>query len=212
MKKVITLLVIVLFSGILLASSQQNQFRFGYYSPNDSKSGMIFGYSNGYQIDESVDIFFSGDLFYRNFVDDKTININTTVAGNPIVRVQRSSDISTYYIPLMANVRVKFKYQGTKPYVGGGIGWAMAFEDIYIAKNDSTNTPLIDDVNYYNGFAGNVNAGWIFPLGSRSDFTIETFYNWSTCKRNKEVSGTGITWDELDMSGVGVRIGITVRY
>lgn len=212
MKKIIIIIMFISCVFSLFAASKQNQFKFGFYIPNDSKTGMIFGGTYGSKIDESVDIFASGDFFYRNYVDDKTINVDTSNAGNEIISIKRSSDISTYYIPLMANVRVKFDYNNTQPYIGGGLGWAMAFEDIFIAKDVENNTPLIDDVNFYHGFAGNINAGWLLPLGSRSQFLMEGFYNWSECKRNKEVSSTGITWDQLDMSGFGMRIGLAVRY
>jgi outer membrane protein W len=91
----------------------------------------------------------------------------------------------------MGNLRVKFPYtEKLSPYVGAGLGWAMAWEDVFIAA-DST-TEKIDDVNFFNGFGANANIGVLLPLGSKSDVYFETFYNWSNCKRNKKETDAGI--------------------
>lgn len=211
MKRLMLLLTLMCFSMGLLLAVNQSSFRFGFYGPSDSNAGMMLGASRGTFVDERVEIFGSGDFFFRTYTQDKKINTTTTPGGSEISTIKRSADISTYYLPLMGNIRVKFPYNKTfSPYVGGGIGWSMAWEDVFIAEDSLTSK--IDDVNFFNGFAANLNSGVILPLGSKSDVYFEAFYNWSNCKRNQKETSAGIFWDELNMSGLGIRMGLAFKY
>lgn len=213
MKKLMLIISIMSISLLCLANNEQRSFRIGFYNPQDSKAGLMLGGTTGIDVDERVEINFSGDFFIRNYTDDKDINVQNTVGGNEIVTVLRTADISTYYIPIMGNVKIKIPYtENIVPYAGGGIGYAMAWEDIFIAADTTANSSKIDDVNFYHGFAGNVNLGVNLPLGSKSNLYLETFYNWSVCKRNKKENATGITWDELNMSGTGIRLGLAINF
>ncbi|MDD3052304.1 MAG: outer membrane beta-barrel protein [Candidatus Cloacimonetes bacterium] len=209
------MLVFLLLFGMLNAVNYMG-VRFGFMNPDGAKSGVIGGFSYGRIFDESVSLDFGLDYFYKGYTDDKKISVNDTQADNEIITYSRSADIKTIYVPVMANLNVKLPLdRQIKPFFKAGLGWGFLWEDVYIAaEEDDPNTQdnekhdEIDDVKFYNGFNWLVGAGVKYRLARKSFLMGEFFYNGGKMTRNRDKTEYGITWDEIDMSGIGLRIGI----
>jgi outer membrane protein W len=199
--------ILAVFAAHLAAEPDFWGLRAGFLAPADAKTGFMFGAYEGWTIDNAVQLHLAGDFYMKNYSKVKNIGYQTDVANNPVTTRQKTSDISTYYLPLTFNLRVGIPAQSAiTPYVGAGLGWGLLWEDVYVAAD--TEHKKVDTVKFYNGFNANLAAGARLPLGERSTLTGEVFYNIGAMKRNIEETDTGITWDEISMNGIGLRLGV----
>lgn len=206
-KKMVFTLLSLLAYGIMMANSA---VEVGFYNPKDSKTSFIFGYEKHADVDERVTILFSSNFFYRSFTEDRSIGI-VGDGNSSTVTVKRSSELKTYYLPFLIGGRVSFPEITPNPFIGGGVGWGIAWESVYIAKTGEM-LKSIDDVKFYNGFTWQINTGAQYPLGSKTDVYVKLFYNGSTLSRDRKKTDTGITWDEINMSGLGLSLGLKLKF
>ncbi len=212
-KKFLGLFFVVMIFINLSATSKTMNLRAGFLVPNDANTGFIGGLCYGTKFDESVSLFFSTDYFYRNYSKIKKIGFHTSSGGNNVSEMRKSADITNYYLPLMGNLQVNFPLQDRIGLYGGvGIGYGLLWENVFVAANEEEGTEKIDDVKFYSGFNWNISAGAKTGLGRNSSLYGEVFYNGGIMKRNLKADDFGVTWDQIDMSGIGMRIGIELRY
>lgn len=83
MRKFIVLVAILLVAATLY-SEPINIFRFGFLAPMDASIGTMAGYCYGSSFDNTITLFTSGDIFYRNYVKEKKIGYATDDAHNPV--------------------------------------------------------------------------------------------------------------------------------
>jgi len=186
----------------------------GFLAPSGAKTGIFPGLTFGYNIDNIVDMGIGFDYYYSNDREVRTISVSETPGGSTIVTKSIGSDITTYYVPLMAILRVGVQTElPVIPYGGVGLGWGFLWEKVYIAADDTADPPneQIDEVNFYNGFNWNVQLGAKYPLTSNVSVYGEGFYNGGLMKKNIQRDALGITWDEIKMSGIGLRAGLELR-
>ncbi len=193
-----------------LSATEIMNFRFGYLWPDKPESGIFGGIAYGTKFDQSVQIEFSGDFFFNSYTEKSKIGIDLTGNSEATI-IQMTTDKQTYYFPLMANLIINIPVQTKiKPYAKGGIGYGFLWEDIYVAETDE-NPKKIDDVKFYGGFNWLIGGGAKFKLGNNSNLTGECFFNGGKMKRDKKQSSTGITWSEVNMSGIGLRLGVEIE-
>jgi opacity protein-like surface antigen len=183
------------------------QFRFGTYNPKDTKAGLILGVRTGRDFDQRVLVGFSADLFWKKFTRESAVNSDTTIGGVHYTTLQRSVDYTTLILPLMITIDVQIPVQNSpiKPYFGGGIGYQLLFnkESNYITGES--------DNRFYSGFGYQFEVGAEYQMSPSTGLTMEAFYNGCKAKRG---SGTSLglpTWEEVDISGMGFRLGIVLR-
>jgi hypothetical protein len=88
--------------------------------------------------------------------------------------------------------------------VGGSLGYEFLF-DTYTNHAAKTSEKF-----KFSGFGWMARAGMDCAIGSRSFFSLEAFYNNCKVKGNKkEIEGLP-TWDQVDVSGIGLRAGVRV--
>ncbi len=209
-KYLISVLGLFLLCGALSAKNYDNmRLRMGFLSPADSKFGLISGFSINRPFDETVELGTSLDFYKKNYSEKREISYSVSDAGNQVTQVKQTTDINIYYFPAMINLRINLTEVPLKPYIGAGAGWGFLWEDVYVAS-DSTYDG-IDAVKFYNGFNWNISTGLSYKLGSRSKLFGEIIYNGGAMTRDKKKTDTGITWEEIDMSGIGLRAGIEFR-
>lgn len=180
--------------------------KIGMLNPNDAKSGFIFGFNHGIVIDERVDIGFSADLFRKTYKKDVQIASKEYSQGVSEKTFQREMEFTTMIIPLMATIDLKIPFSDYRPapflYIHGGLGWEMMFnsEKNYVEdKKDS---------RFYSGFGYMLGVGLLYELGSRSAVIAELGYNGCRVSRDqKKVEGLPV-WDEVNVSGMMLRLGI----
>ncbi|GBD93875.1 hypothetical protein BMS3Abin05_01470 [bacterium BMS3Abin05] len=177
--------------------------KLGYFAPKDVKSGLMGGIMLGSAVDENVDIGISVDYFSRTFKKDQIVAKTVSAGGVVQSTVQRTMDFSTHAIPIMANIIVKFSSRMPFTFfLGGGLGYELLF-------NKETNyKENISEKRFYHGVGWQLEGGAMFRIGRYSWFFGEVFYNEASPSRNKNKNAQGLpTWEEVDFSGVGARVG-----
>jgi opacity protein-like surface antigen len=206
---ILILALLVMSAEVVPAFGQAKPFtqiRFGTLNPKDAKSGVILGVRTGRDFDNMVLVGFSADLFWKSYTEESTIADSVTPGGVIYSTVQTSVDYKTLILPLMftADVRIPVENAPIKPYIGGGIGYQLLF-------NKEDNFDLgISDSRFYHGFGYQLQVGAEYRMSPNAGFYLEAFYNGCKAKRSSS-STTGLpTFEEVDISGIGFRVGVTL--
>ena len=199
--------VFLLNMGFAGSPVDNHVIRIGYYIPDAAKNGVILGYQMGKTIDDRVSFGLSTDLYTRKYVD--LVEIDTTgIDLADITTNQVNIDFSTYMLPIQANVIVNIPMDiaGMTPYLGGGLGFAILLNREVNYINDDT------DMHFFSAFVWNIAGGLNYELGSNSAARFELFYNRAVMKGSRDKTEAGFpTYDELNMSGLGIRIGLVME-
>jgi len=202
--------MMVLLSLSSLAADPINVFRFGFLAPKDVYTGTIAGYCYGSTFDNTVTLFTSGDLFYRNYTKQKKIGYYEIAnSGTHVATYLKTADISTYYIPLFLNGQVNIPMQDKfRIYCGGGFGFGLLWEDVFVAADPEH--MAVDETKFFSGFNWNLRSGVRYPLSRHTALIGELFYNSGRMRRDILETPVGITWHEINMDGIGLRVGLEV--
>ena len=182
------------------------QFRFGTLNPKDAKSGLILGVRVGRDFDNMILVGFSADLFWKKYTEESEIADSVTSGGTVITTVQRDVDYTTLILPLMftADVKIPIENSPIRPYFGGGIGYQLLFNKEENFEQD------ISDSRFYSGFGYQLQVGAEYEMSPHTGFYLEGFYNGCKAKRGEDSAAGLPTWEEVDISGFGFRIGLTL--
>jgi len=184
--------------------SSVTTLRVGYFNPKDAKAGFMFGANWGFPVDEAVDIGVGVDYFHKRYTKKTAVADRDYQSGVHETTVQRELEYSTNILPLTGTIHVQLPAgYWTKYLLAGSLGYAFLFnkEKNYVDGTSASRT--------YRGFHWQLSAGMLLRTGRRSGVTGEVFYNNSTVSRNKTSSPKGLPiWDEVDLSGLGVRFGV----
>jgi len=212
-KAVLTMLVFLFVIGL---AAVESKIRFGFLSPKDAETGFMGGITYGNRIDNAVALDMSADFYINSYEKKRSIYSGSTEGDNTFTTVKKTAEMNTTYVPLQGNLTINLPVQSSlKPYFTAGIGWGLLWEDVYRAAfvgEDGTTVPQYDEVKFYNGFNWGLAGGVSYKLGNRSNIFGELFYNGGKMKRDFEQTAYGITWDEIDMGGIGLRVGVEFSY
>ena len=108
-------------------------------------------------------------------------------------------------MPIMFKLTFDKKLSQASPFMirgSAGLGYQFLWnkEENYLEDKK--------DTRFYHGFAYQVSAGAGIEMSSSAILFAEAFYHGGKVKRNKTDTAGLPTWSEVDMSGVGIRIGI----
>jgi len=201
MKKIAILLAIVTCACFLYAGIG---FDVSYYIPSDPNSGVMWNLDFIKVVDEKVDLNFSTSLFLRDSsYGNRTSSGSGHSSGNSAIA---SEVVSTGYMPFMIGFRAKIAdYNGIIPFAGGGIGWGFSWDSVDTISSGS-------DTRFFSGLAWQLNAGATYPFGSSSELYGKVFWNGSDWTGSKDKDASVFTWHTLDMSGLGIGLGIRLKY
>jgi hypothetical protein len=205
MKKIIIFVAFIAFISSVLNASLA--FDIGFYTPSNSKTSVIWGLETFRVIDERVFLNFMGSFFYKEYHEYRVI-----APGDPLIQSLEINKtdyrFSTYYIPLMAGVKIHVaEFEDLRPFVGGGLGYGIAWQKVFRDLEETTGQKY-SDTRFYGGFTWQLNLGAAYRLGSASEVYAKFFYNGADYKRN-----TGRhEWDRLDMSGIGASLGLRMLW
>lgn len=201
-KNFIVFVSLIIIAGGLSAQESATIINIGSFNPKATDSGFIFGVGQSRIFDERVELGFSIDLFSNKYTDETSVP-DTLISGTQTNTKQVSLETNTIYIPLLANLTVKMPVEfPIIPYIGVGIGYSMLWDTYKNYEDD------IKDTKFFSGFGWRLAAGGLYPLGSRSAITGEVFFNGGKPSRSEDVEEGLPTWQEVDMSGLGFRLGI----
>ena len=184
----------------------QHKISLGLYSPPEIESGLNIGYGYYRYIDEMVSAGVGMDAFWTNYKKVSSVGIaDTTGLGQTITTQQVEVDMTSYLLPLMGTVRVRLPIElgAFSPYTNVSLGWNILF-------NNETNYVTGEQTfRFFNGFGWSLGTGVSLGLGEKSSIGIETYYRSAKMKANVDETELGLPiYDELDMTGFGIQVGL----
>jgi len=189
--------------------SIQNKISVGLYSSPEVESGLNIGYGYYRYIDEMVSLGIGMDMFWTNYLKESTVNLDSTGVGQTISTKEVEIDMTSYLLPLLGTAKITFPFElgTTKPYTNINLGWNILF-------NKETNYVTGDQkYRFFNGLGWGVALGSSLTLGEKSSIGIETFYRSAKLKANVDETELGLPiYDEIDMSGIGLQLGLFMNF
>jgi len=183
----------------------QHKISLGLYSPPEIESGLTIGYGYYRYIDDMVSAGVGMDAFWTNYMKASSVETEETGLGQEIITQQVEIDMTSYLLPLMGTVRVILPIElgAFSPYTNVSLGWNILF-------NNETNYVTGEQTfRFFNGFGWGLGAGASLDLGEKSSIGIETYYRSAKMKANVDETELGLPiYDELDMTGLGLQIGL----
>ncbi len=176
----------------------------GYAGPKDISGGawegnVLFGFS----VDDMVGLGFSLGVLSKKFQEEQTVYTQQLGYATEST-VTHNFDSSILLLPMLFNVKVMIPLPGLiQPYGRGALG----YEVLYNHQRDWVNDKKF---NYlYGGFGWQLAAGGHINLGMHSGFEVELVYNHSKPQRNGTRKEGAPIRKEVNVSGIGIRFGIT---
>jgi hypothetical protein len=183
----------------------QHKISFGLYSPPEIESGLTIGYGYYRYIDDMVSAGVGMDAFWTNYMKVSSVETEETGLGQAIITQQVEIDMTSYLLPLMGTVRVMLPIElgSFSPYTNISLGWNILF------NNETNYVNGEQTFRFFNGFGWGLGAGASLVLGEKSSIGIETYYRSAKMKANVDETELGLPiYDELDMTGLGLQIGL----
>ena len=209
MKKIFLSMIVLLFlSASGFARAPYTEFKVGYLYPEDTKSGYIFGVNLGRMIDESLSWSFEFNYFqkgYKRITTDYEINLPSGISPTG---KKLDLEYKTRILPLFVKLNYEHPIAYKSPIylrAAAGLGWEFLWntEDNYLSDTHKT--------RFFHGFGWQLGAGLGIEISSSANFFVDAMYNGSKVKRNESKDEEGYrTWEELDISGFGVRVGVSI--
>ncbi len=201
---VVAALVFVL--GVLPAMGQLRPaaLKIGYLNPKDAQPGLLLGADFTFPVDETVEMGFSANVFYRNYKKLSSVAAPGYSAGINEKTLQQELEYTTLSAPLYAIINILIpmnRYFGYQLH--GGLGYEFLFnqENNYLEQKS--------EKRFYKGMSWLVSAGFHYRIGSRSSITGELLYHSAKVSRSRSETPEGLPiWREVDLSGFGFRFGI----
>ena len=180
--------------------------RVGYLNPKDAKSGFSIGGSLSGVVDEAVQIGLGFDFFRKTYTKTSHVATQDYASGINEETIQKEVEYTTTILPIMAELLVKIPGGWSHSYfIRGGLGYELLW-------NKESN--YVDDKSesrFYSGFAWQVGVGIMYKLGRVSSLFAEGIYNSAEVSRGESETPAGLpVWQEVDLSGFGVRVGVNM--
>ncbi|MEJ2535770.1 MAG: outer membrane beta-barrel protein [Calditrichia bacterium] len=208
-KAILSLMFLVFFIQPGFSRAPFTEFKIGYFYPEDTDHGYLFGINAGRMIDESLSWSFEINYFQKGY-KKITKKEDLYFGGIQPQQAELELEYRTIMLPLYAKLNYEHPIAFKSPiYFRGsaGLGWEM----VWNKANNYQVTPSTHETRFYNGFGWQATAGLGFEISSSANFFIDGFYNGSTVKRNSKTNDEGLpTWEELNVSGFGARVGISI--
>jgi hypothetical protein len=202
-------LALVLLALPAMAAQQVIGIQLGFHNPKATDTGFIIGGTLGSEIDERFDIGVGLDFFRKSYEETTTISLDDGTGTGGFIQ-QEVTDVksSVVMLPLMLHARYKIPLGNAieaplMPYIQGGLGYFMSW---YGYENYDTGA---DENQYFGGFGYRIALGTMYQIGTSSQLSFEFYYMSAslTHEEDDEEIGRPVK-SELDMSGMGVRLGL----
>jgi len=189
------------------AQAPYTEFKVGKFNPKAVKSGYLFGVHLGRMIDESLSWGLEINYFQRNYRKDVEIATEFTRGGTKPETKMRLLEFTTHIVPLLLKLNYEHPIAYGAPFyvrASAGGGWEMVW------NSENNYEEGIKDNRFYSGFGWQVSAGLGIAISSSGNLFFDVFYNNSRVKRNQNVVKNLPVWEELDISGLGVKLGVSI--
>ncbi|OQX95723.1 hypothetical protein B6I21_03970 [candidate division KSB1 bacterium 4572_119] len=203
-----SILLLVAIPQVQAQAPSATTLKVGYFNPKGAKAGFLFGGSYSWVVDESVDFGIAVDYFRKNYTQETTIAQTVNQDGTVENEIATEAEFTTNILPIYGVINVKFPAGTYLDYfASGGLGYAMLFssEETFIEGGSKNN-------RFYSGLKWLVTGGIMYRVGSRSSFLAEVFYDGTKVSRDKKNEEGAPTRYEVDLSGIGFRVGIRMGF
>ena len=206
MKKIFFLILMVfILTQTSSAQLPYTEVKFGYFKPADATDGYLFGVHLGRMIDESLSWGIEINYFRKTY-QELTKVPDPKATSNPQI-VTKQLEFVTQMLPLWAKLNYEHPIALRSAFflrASAGIGWEFVWnrEDNY---GDN-----ISDTRFYNGFGWQLATGIGMEISSKSVLFVDAFYNGAKVKRGSDTIRGLPTWEELDVSGIGLKVGVSI--
>lgn len=200
--------ILFIFTLTQMSSAQlpYTEFKFGYLNPKDANSGYLFGLHLGRMIDESLSWGIEINYFRKTYEEVTRVPDPDPQVIDPKT-VEKSLEFVTQILPVWAKLNYEHAIAPRSPFFlrgSAGIGWEFVWN-----KEDNYQEG-ISDTRFYNGFGWQLAAGVGLEISSKSVLFVDAFYNGAKVKRDKSTDRGLPTWEELDISGLGLKVGVSI--
>ena len=189
------------------AQAPYTEFKAGYWNPAGVKAGYLFGVHLGRMIDESLSWGVELNYFQRTYRKEDVVAKNVTQGGTQYETRIMTAEYTTRVLPVMAKLNYEHPIALHSPFfwrASVGLGWEFLW-------NNERNLELnMKDNRFFNGFGWQVAAGIGISISSSGNFFVDLFYNRSAVKSNRRIVEGLPTWDELNLNGLGVKVGVSI--
>jgi len=208
MKRIILVpLILIFFIQWVGAQAPYTEIKVGMMNPKNASSGYLLGLNLGRTIDESLSWGLEINYFFKSYKEDYVVATKEDPL-NKTVTIARNQDITTRIIPLIAKLNYERPFGYRSPFYlrgSAGVGWELLWntENNYLKNKHKT--------RFFHGFGWQLSAGLGIGISSSGNFFADIFYNNARVKRNQTTTELGLPiWDELDISGFGIKIGVSI--
>ena len=191
----------------LCGQTPYTEFKVGILDPRATREGFLFGLNVGRSIDESLSWGIEIDYFQRTFRQEEAVRVEDQGQAQVVIK-QRELEFTTRILPIIAKINWERQLGRRGPFylrASGGLGWELAW------NSERNFVEQVNQTRFFNGFGWQVSGGLGIAISSSGNFFVDIFYNGSRVRRNQQTSSLGLpTWEELDVSGLGLKAGVSI--
>ena len=201
--------IFVLFFSISISAfakrGNEFSFRVSYYGPEDADAGFAIGGSIGSAFSDIITLSFGTDVYFKKYEQRSEVASET---GETWESTLYTTDISysSYAVPLMAELKANvpiFSRLGIYGHIGAG------YQLFWIKEVNREEN--VSERDFYGGWVWNAGVGPSLKIGGNTWLFIEGYYTGSTVQRGRDDVSVGLpVYQEIDLSGFGVRLGVSV--
>jgi len=206
-KRLVWLILFGTAAGLLAQPSKVLEFHGGRLDPKGTPTGTILGLQYGLNVDERVDVALGVDVFHKGYTQTTDINTDTMGTGTQWTTKQAEIEYGTTLIPISLTFTARIPIR--PPffwYLGGGLAYELLFDKYDNLKENTSQK------RSYKGLGWVGRVGGEYQIGSRSSLRLELFYNMCRVKGNEEKKEGMPVWDEVNLTGLGVRGGLRIEF
>ncbi len=199
--------VIMLWFSLVQAQVPYTEIKVGRQDPAATKPGYLFGIMLGRAIDESFSWGLEVNYFQRSYQRTVTVASQVTEDGNVIRTINKEVDFRTVIIPFLLKINYEHPLAPrSRLYLrsSAGLGWQFVWnsERNYLTGTNST--------RFFNGFGWQGSVGVGLAVSSSGNLFVDLFYNNARPTRGNTKNEAGLpTWQEMDLTGFGIKIGLS---
>jgi hypothetical protein len=170
------------------------------------KSGIIWDVKYGIAVDEAVDISLGVAFFNKTYTQSSTVAEDVSAGGTVNTTKQLEVEYSAFLLPITANATIHLPMSPQFGlYAGAGLSWQ------FLINKENNFEEDIEDTRTFNGGGWVARVGGEMQLGTRSSLLAELHYNHCTVKGDTKKKEGLPVWDEVDVSGMGFKVGLRVE-
>ena len=201
-------LLVVLLAAPSVWAQRENVYgvELGYRNPRATQAGFSVGGVYGVAADEAVDLGVGFDFFRRKYTKETEVASQDFPSGVHEATVQRELEYVTTILPVYGVLTIKMPLNySSSVFLEGAMGYSFLF------NTERNYEEQVEAKRTYHGMSWRMGGGLLHRIGSRSFLKIGVFYHSAEVSREKKESPRGLPiWKSVDLSGIGVRVGVRI--